>query len=193
MPAVPFEQKRRETTAKLAALMLANAFIFQEQLSSLHSKVRPIRSVLTEGDFIGDTATHWQMIISEINYVPIFKVARDILLSLPATGNTDSSVRHLAQRALEIVSKKAALRHDLMGRIYHLLLLEAKYLGTYYTSVPAATLLLKLALDIDRWPEMDWSDTATLREFQIGDLACGTGTLLMAASQALTDNFIKYN
>ena len=125
--------------------MLANAFIFQEQLSSLHAKVRPIRSIMADRDFIGTAAAHWQMIITEINYVPIFKVARQILLSLPATGDTDSSVRHLAQRALEIVSKKAALRHDLMGRIYHLLLLEAKYLGTYYTSVPAATLLLKRA------------------------------------------------
>lgn len=132
------------------------------------------------------------MIIDEINYVPIFKVARDIILSLPAGADTDSSLRHLAQRALDIVQKKAALRHDLMGRIYHLLLLEAKYLGTYYTSVPAATLLMKLTLDVDRWPELDWADPDTLRKFKIADLACGTGTLLMAASQAVTDNFIKF-
>ena len=76
-----------------------------------------------------------------------------------------------------------------MGRIYHLLLLEAKYLGTYYTSVPAATLLLKLTLDIDRWPNVDWANHDALREFRIADLACGTGTLLMAASQALTGQF----
>ncbi|MGL4964913.1 MAG: hypothetical protein ACRC67_27050 [Inquilinus sp.] len=192
MPAIPFEQRRRETTAKLAALMLANAFIFQEQLSSLEYKVKPIRYMLGERDFVGKTAIHWKMIIDEINYVPIFKVARDIILSLPSHPDADSSVRHLAQRALEIVSKKAALRHDLMGRIYHLLLMEAKYLGTYYTSVPAATLLLKLTLDIDRWPNVDWANPTILREFRIADLACGTGTLLMAASQALTDNFIKF-
>jgi hypothetical protein len=172
--------------------MLANAFIFQEQLSGLEEKVKPIRSVLAERDFIGQTAAHWKMIIDEINYVPIFSVARDILLSLPGRSDTDTSVRHLAQRALDIVSRKAALRHDLMGRIYHLLLLEAKYLGTYYTSVPAATLLLKLTLDIDRWPEMDWSDPSALTKFRIADIACGTGTLLMAASQAITDNFIKF-
>src|SRR6516162_9907609 len=190
MAAVPFEQRRRETTAKLAALMLANAFIFQEQLSSLDAKVRTIHSVMAERDFIGTAAAHWEMIITELNYVPIFKVARQILLSLPATGDTDKSVRHLAQRALEIVRKKAALRHDLMGRIYHLLLLEAKYLGTYYTSIPAATLLLKLALDVDRW-ESDWSDPEQIASFRIIDLACGTGTLLMAANQAISDNFVK--
>jgi hypothetical protein len=191
VPNLPFEQRRRETTAKLAALMLANAFIFQEQLSGLEEKVRPIRAILAERDFVGNTGLHWKTIIDEINYMPIFKVARDILLSLPASSDTDESIRRLAQRALEIVSKKAALRHDLMGRIYHFLLLEAKYLGTYYTSVPAATLLLKLTLDIDRWPTVNWADPATLRELRIADLACGTGTLLMAASQGLTDNFIK--
>ena len=191
MPPLPFEQRRRETTAKLAALMLANAFIFQEQLSGIEAKVKPIGEVLASRDFKGKTAKHWQMIVDEINYVPIFKVARDILLSTPA--NADAAVRQLAHRSLEIVSKKAALRHDLMGRIYHLLLLEAKYLGTYYTSVPAATLLLKLSLGINRWPEIDWSDSSTLENFRIADLSCGTGTLLMAASQAITDNFIKFS
>jgi hypothetical protein len=192
VPPAQFEHRRRETTAKLAALMLANAFIFQEQLSSLEKNVRPIRQMLAERDFIERTADHWKMIIETINYVPIFKVARDILLSLPEGPDTQKSVRNLAKRSLEIVSKKAALRHDLMGRIYHLLLHEAKYLGTYYTSVPAATLLLRLCLDIDRWPDIEWSDQKALKTFRIADLACGTGTLLMAASQAVTDNYIRY-
>ena len=77
------------------------------------------------------------------------------------------------------------MRHDLMGRIYHTLLRHKKYLGTYYTSVASATLLLKLALDIKRW-ERNWADLKALREFRIADLACGTGTLLMAAQQAVT-------
>src|SRR4051812_37846180 len=98
MPPLPFEQRRRETTAKLAALMLANAFIFQEQLSGIEGKVKPIREVLASGDFIGKTALHWKMIVDEINYVPIFKVARDILLSMPA--DAEAAVRQLAHRSL---------------------------------------------------------------------------------------------
>ena len=186
----PFEQRRRQTTAKLAALMLANAFIFQEQLSSIEEKVLPLRSFFMRRDFIGEIIEHWSMIIDKINYVPIFKVSRDILSAIPANGDTDAAIRNLARRTLEIVSKKAALRHDLMGRIYHFLLLEAKYLGTYYTSVPAATLLLKLALDVDRWTT-DWAKAGSVNEFRIADLACGTGTFLMAASQAITDNVVK--
>lgn len=187
---LPFEQRRRSTATKLAALMLANAFIFQEQLSSVEEKILPLRSFFMRRDFLGDIVEHWTMIMSEIDYVPIFKVARDILLTIPADQDTDIAIRSLAKRSLDIVSKKAALRHDLMGRIYHYLLLEAKYLGTYYTSVPSATLLLKLTLDVDRW-KTDWTRPEAVREFRIADLACGTGTLLMAASQAITDNVIK--
>jgi hypothetical protein len=191
MPLQPFEQRRRQTAAKLAALMLANAFIFQEQLSGLDERVNPIRTMLPHRDFITAVASHWSMIIEEINCVPIFKVARDILQALPGSIDSEISIKGLAQCALEIVTKKAALRHDLMGRIYHLLLLEAKYLGTYYTSIPAATLLLKIALDPDNWPLVDWSRNDHLSTFRISDLACGTGTLLMAASQTITDNFVS--
>src|SRR6202022_3904965 len=53
-----------------------------------------------------------------------------------------------------------------------------------------ATLLLKLALAAERWSS-DWADLGVLREFKVADLACGTGTLLMAASQAITDNFVR--
>src|SRR3712207_2701562 len=115
--------------------MLANAFIFQEQLSALEEQDRPIRQVLTARDFVGETAEHWGMLGDTINYVPIFKVARNILLSLPTSPETEKSVRNLAQRALKIVSKKTALRHEIMGRIYDLILQEAKYLGNYYASV----------------------------------------------------------
>jgi hypothetical protein len=170
--------------------MLCNAFVFQEQLSLFEERVLPIRSFLRRRDFVGAIIAHWSLIIDEIDYVPIFKVARDILEAIPADEEAERAISHLARRSLEIVSKKAALRHDLMGRIYHLLLLEAKYLGTYYTSIPAATLLLKLALDVDRW-ESDWSDPEQIASFRIIDLACGTGTLLMAANQAISDNFVK--
>lgn len=187
----PVEQRRRETAAKVAALTLANAFIFQEQLAIANAQVRSVRSVLMEQDFTLATSTHWKYICEEINYVPIFQIARDILDALPAISTADDAVRRLAREALLITQNKAALRHDLMGRIYHWLLHDAKYLGTYYTSVSAATLLLKLSLAPDRWPEVDWSDLKQIEKLVIADLACGTGTLLMAAAQAITDNYIN--
>lgn len=189
MPPIPIEARRRHTSANLAALTLANAFIFQEQLANADSRVELIRRLLTSRDFHGATAKHWKFICDAINYVPFFHLAHEILVAIPAGADTAKALRVLAHHALDIVSERAALRHDLMGRVYHYLL-EAKYLGTFYTSVPAATLLLKLALSPTRW-KIDWTDTETIRRFLVADLACGTGTLLMAASQAITDNFVR--
>jgi len=186
----PTDAARRVTAARVAALTLANAFVFQEQLAAVEKRVKPLRRVLTEKDVIGAFAQHWDFICEKINYVPIFRIAREILLVLPSGTDSEEAVKRLAQLALEICREKAALRHDLMGRIYHWLLHHAKHLGTYYTSVPAATLLLKLALAADRWP-VNWSSVEAFQNFKIADLACGTGTLLMAASQAITDNFIR--
>lgn len=104
--ALPFEQRRRQTTAKLAALMLANAFIFQEQLSGLEEKVHPIRLMLNRRDFLTAVADHWGMIVDEINYVPIFKVARDILRALPGNLDSENAIKGLARCALDIVTKR---------------------------------------------------------------------------------------
>jgi hypothetical protein len=169
---------------------LANAFIFHAELAEVDPRVRPLRPLLEEPDLRSALRDHWQFIQSDINYVPIFSIAQEVLVQLPERRETDAALRQLAEAVLSIVAERAALRHDLMGRIYHTLLLDAKYLGTYYTSVPAATLLLSLALDSERW-SVDWSSLEQIRQFRVGDLACGTGTLLMAAQQAITDNFVR--
>jgi hypothetical protein len=187
-------EARMRTIASVSALTLANAFIFQEQLAASGvAKVISLRETLRYKDLIHRTIQHWDWICTNINYVPIFRLATDILAKIPAGSAPDGAVRALAEKALEVCANKAALRHDLMGRIYHYLLHEAKYLGTYYTSVPAATLLLKLSLDPARWPDRDFSDAKSLRELHVVDLTCGTGTLLMAACQAITDNFVVAN
>jgi hypothetical protein len=181
---------RRRTAAKVSALTVANAFIFQEQLAAANDKVAPLSGMIRHPQFKNEVAQHWQYICNTINYVPIFEIAIEILHSIPASAGTDGVIRLLAQEALAVSSNKAALRHDLMGRIYHFLLHEAKFLGTYYTSVPAATLLMKLALIPENW-QTDFSDVKTIAEFKVADLTCGTGTLLMGASQAIMDNFVR--
>ena len=100
------------------------------------------------------------------------------------------AVNTLADTARRIISNRAALRHDLMGRIYHRLLVEAKYLGTYYTSIPSAVILLKLALRPDAW-QTQWHNLDEIGRLRISDLACGTGTLLMAAADVITDNYVS--
>lgn len=182
--------ERRETAAKVSALVLANAFIFQEQLAQTDGRVTSLRTLDTsKGDLVGKTANHWKWIWENINYVPIFQIGERVLNELPINQNSTIATRALLTEAIAICTQQAALRHDLMGRIYHWLLHQAKYLGTYYTSVSAATLLLKLTFAA-KWTQ-DFSDPKQLASFKVADLACGTGTLLMAAAQAVSDVYIR--
>lgn len=176
--------------SRIAGLTLLNAMLFQEVLSADESRTHPVRRCLSEDDRVGAFENHWRFILEEINYVPIFRVAREILLALGSSKDVDHVLGVMGQQALAIVGRRAALRHDLMGRVYHQLLVEQKYLATFYTSVPAATLLLKLALASDDWI-VDWGDANQIRDLRIVDLACGTGTLLMAAAEAITDNHVN--
>lgn len=180
---------RQETAARISALVIANALIFQEQLSLSNGRIQPLNKLENEADPVGAAKEHWRWIWENINYVPIFQLGERVLEQLPTTNNTIIAFRLLLREAKAICANQAALRHDLMGRIYHWLLHNAKHLGTYYTSVSAATLLLKLSM-AQQW-DKDFGDPAELAEFKVVDLACGTGTLLMAAAHALSDTYIR--
>ncbi|MFH1560598.1 MAG: hypothetical protein ABID84_04230 [Chloroflexota bacterium] len=182
--------QRSESVARIASLTIVNAMVFQEVLADYEARVQHLRQTLQASDAVSAFVDHWDDIVNQINYHPIFHASHQLLLALPANPDVDAALRSLAQTALDIVRQRAALRHDLMGRVYHTLLAEAKYLGTYYTSVPAATLLLKVALDPARWAK-DWGDLGQLSFLRVGDLACGTGTLLMATAEAITDNYLR--
>ncbi len=182
--------RESDSVVRIAGLTLANAMVFQEVLVQYDPQVQRLRQILESPDIVSAFADHWKYILEHINYYPIFNVAHQLMVTLPSDPDTEKAVRTLARAALDIVQQRAAMHHDLMGRVYHRLLAEAKYLGTYYTSIPAATLLLKIALAPDRWSQ-DWSDLGQLSTFGVGDLACGTGTLLMAAAEAITSNYFR--
>ena len=192
-------RERHEAAAKVSALVLANAFIFQEQLARTDERVTPLRKLLKEDRIVEGVDGHWRWIWENINYVPIFQLGERVLDQLPASPQTTTAVRALLRETITICSRQTALRHDLMGRIFHWLLNYAKYLGTYYTAVPSATLLLKLTMaakwqrpmaDSKACEPIHFGNPEHLARFKVADLACGTGTLLMAAAQALSDLYI---
>jgi hypothetical protein len=133
----------------------------------------------------------WKRILDEIDYHAVFALARGLLENLPPDRLLDDALGRCVPIVRALIRQRVMLRHDLAGRIYHLLLGDiAKPLGTFYTSVPSATLLLRLALAPDRW-HINWEDPAAVGRLRLADLACGTGTLLMAAVQAIVDNYMR--
>ncbi len=187
------KQKSHQVTsiAQIASLVLANAMLFQEELAQVDHRVKRLRQCLEAENFADDLLEVWRFVLREINYHAVFDIARKVLLELPNTPQMDRALRNCAEKVLEVVKMRVATRHDVAGRLYHLLLGDiAKPLGTYYTSIPAATLLLRLAFEPSRW-RVAWDDSDTVGKLRIADFACGTGTLLMAALQAILDNFLR--
>ncbi len=176
--------------SRIAALTLVNAMIFQQTLAARAPRVWPLKRSIARPHVAEALTNAWEIIIGEIDYVPIFSLALKIVDVLSGNPGLNDALRTLAESAMRITGRRAALRHDLMGRIYHRLLADRKYFGAYYTTVPAATLPLKLTLDPSHF-RVNWSNLDQVRELRIADLASGTGTLLKAALQSIVDNHVR--
>jgi hypothetical protein len=148
---------------RIASLTLTNAMIFQQVLAERDPRVESL-SRTVKGEHIAESLLEtWTFIIEKIDYLPIFTTANEIMKDLIGVPGVDAALKRLGDAALRITSRRAALRHDLMGRIYHRLLADAKYFGAFYTTVPAATLLLKLTLDPANG-DIDWADLDQIAE-----------------------------
>jgi hypothetical protein len=182
-------ERQRSAIRRITALVLVNAMMFQEIRAQKDERFRPLQDFRHEPDPVSAFADHWKYILDHINYYPIFNVALQLIRCLSSDKDSTNAIENLIGIARQIVDWRASLRHDLAGRIYHRILAEAKYLGAYYTSIPAAAMLAKLALRPTGWP-VNWADVDAIAKLHIADLACGTGTLLMATADAITDNHI---
>ena len=122
----------------------------------------------------------WQAICDDIDYVPVFDIAGQIADVL--NDGPDELRQAVIDTLIQaVVDTRRVEGHDLSGRLFHTLLTEAKFTGAYYTSVPAATMLSRLVFE--GWPPgVDWSDHEFPASLNVADLACGTGTLLMAVA-----------
>ena len=172
------QEKDRAAALRIGCLVLFNALAFQDRLAAANEDVPTVSETLGQG--IPGLRRAWRDICDNIDYVPVFELAADILGVL---GDGPEEVQgpvlgHLV-KAMEDTRRLEG--HDLSGRLFHTLLTDAKFTGAYYTSVPAATLLARLVFH--NWPPgVDWSDHEFPSALNVADLACGTGTLLMAVA-----------
>ncbi len=172
------KEKDRAAAVRIGCLVLFNALAFQDRLASAQEDVATVAEALRQGP--SGLLSAWRHICDNIDYVPVFSIAIEILDVL-MDGPDDlasTAVEHLARA---VKDTRGLEGHDLAGRLFHTLLSGAKFTGAYYTSVPAATMLARLVFN--GWPAgVDWSDYEYPAVLNIADLACGTGTLLMAVA-----------
>ena len=183
-------------TRRMAMTVLLNALVFHESLAQAGFEVRSAgrrRTVQSIDVFFRLQLERTQLLVEwdailEQNYWPIFGIARRLLdpTVMPIETVTDV-LQPLWFTAQRLVQGGVTRSHDLTGTVFQRLIADRKYLATYYTRPEAAALLAGLALPVDRPPGgADWGDAETLASVQIGDFACGTGTLLSAAYQRLS-------
>ncbi|MDE0103797.1 MAG: hypothetical protein OXN89_15595 [Bryobacterales bacterium] len=175
-------QKPGKQTARMAMAIVANAVVFHNSIAASHQlqRIDQIRGLLGK---ISPTKVwaSWQHILREINYWPIFDLASRILASLrPASA--PAVIRQLSEAADELADVGVTSLHDMSGRMFQRLIVDRKFLATFYTLPSSAALLGELAVSRLR---CDWREPASIAKLRIADLACGTGTLISAAYQAV--------
>ena len=184
-------------TRRMAMTVIANALVFHESLAEVEFGVPeaeggPTRAVRTVESFRpgglfapGEVCLEWERILS-VNYWPIFWSAKEMLRLMPLP-TAHAVLGFLWRTGQKLVAGGVTRSHDLTGIVFQRLIADRKFLATYYTRPEAAALLAALALPADRPPGgADWGDGETLAGVQIGDFACGTGTLLSTAYQRMS-------
>ena len=172
------KEKDRLAALRIGCLVLFNALAFQERLAESRTDVPTAKEALREGP--DGIRRAWQVICDDIDYVSVFEIAGQIAdVLMDGSGDLQRAVMNSLIQAVEDTRRLEG--HDLSGRLFHTLLTDAKFTGAYYTSVPAATMLSRLVFE--GWPQgVDWRDHEFPSSLSVADLACGTGTLLMAVA-----------
>ena len=172
------QEKDRAAALRIGCLVLFNALAFQDRLAAANEDVPTVTEALGRG--IPGLRDVWRSICNDIDYVPVFELAADILDVL-GDGPDEVQAPVIAPLLKAMEDTRRLEGHDLSGRLFHTLLTDAKFSGAYYTSVPAATMLSRLVFH-DWPPNVDWSDHEFPASLNVADIACGTGTLLMAVA-----------
>ena len=183
-------------TRRVAMTVLINALIFHEALAQAGFRIRPEgtqRAVHSLEAFQQlefrrqELLDEWAAIL-ERNYWPIFSTASRLLDPTVMPIETASDVlQPLYFTSRRLVEGGVTRSHDLTGIVFQRLIADRKFLAANYTRPEGAALLAALALPLGDPPGgSDWADGETLAAVQIGDFACGTGTLLSAAYQRLS-------
>ena len=179
-----------------AALLVASACLFHTRLDGAPLRkpmtdVRtgsaytgdwpfaPLADCLSDTDPIGKLTGAWEIILA-VDYKPVFETALTVI-SAPRAQNPRLTgfVQRCGYAALAAARALGGGQLDLLGRVFHFILDEARHTGAFYTSTAGAALLAGLAI---REEDVDQDLT-----YSVVDPACGTGTLLAAAAARLRD------
>ena len=176
------DQEARLQTANMATTMIINALAYQQNLDGYAGikGLAQIREETTGKRLTKDAVVAGFDRILDVNFWPIFHVAKELLLQIPAS-TASSMLEKMARTADGMI--EATRHNDIAGTVFQRLIADRKTLKTYYTTPEATTLLTHLAIPDD----LDWANPETLKQYRIADYACGSGGIMLAAYQRVRD------
>lgn len=169
-------------TNRMAMTIIGNAMTFHQSIAGNYG-IRGIKEIQDSSGalFHSELIDTWRWIREEINYWPILQIASDLLLPIRVVSALHV-LKALADTAIELASTGITSRHDLAGRMFQNLIIDRKFIATFYTRPTSAVLLAEIAL---QRMDFEWRDLKRYSTLRIADLSCGTGTLLSAAYQSV--------
>ena len=175
-------REARTQTATMTSTIIINALAYQQNLDG-RSGIKGLEQVRQET--AGKRLTKDAVIkefdnILSVNFWPIFHIAKELLLQIPA-ATANRILEPMAHTADGII--QATRHNDIAGTLFQRLIADRKTLKTYYTTPEATTLLAHLAIPDD----LDWADPETLKRYSIADYACGSGGIMLASYQRVRD------
>ena len=165
-----------EQTCGMACAIIVNAMVFHERIEEGSSLPKLRDSVAGQADPQSTLLDAWETVL-DVNYWPIFHVARSVLDKLPA-GTARKTIQTLYQAARAVSALEVTYAHDVTGRLLQRFIRDRKYLASFYTLPTSAALLSRLC--VERMQDVDWGDAKSIGQLKIADFACGTGALLGA-------------
>ena len=175
-------QSENEQSMRMAMAIIANALTFQELIAGAHN-IANAQQLRTAQHRLpaGKTTAEWTRIIDEVNYWPVFNIAREVVHQIPPSAAADI-LSQLSEAVDEINANGITASHDLYGQMFQRLITDRKFLATFYTLPESAMLLAEVAADK---LTIDYADENAAANLRIADFACGTGALITAAYHAV--------
>ena len=179
-------QEAGEQTTRMAMTIIANAILFHATIAGTYD-IPNLESLLEDDSRSIQNAlvATWKTILTDINYWPVFRVASDLII--PIKGRVADRILEILIRRMQSLNALGInTRHDLVGKMFQRLIVDRKFLATFYTRPTSSTLLAELSVSGLRH---SWAALSSYPALRIADLACGTGTLLSAAYHAILTRY----
>lgn len=177
-------QESSDQTFRMAATIIINALLFHETVAGGEGGLADVKSIYTMQDKAGgptkqEVLTEWKKIL-DVNYWPIFGIARQIVSVIPS-AIWQLIFAQAYSTADELLSLNLGKNPDLVGTIFQRLISDRRFLATFYTAPSSAALMSGLVVGITPPGGESWGDANYVASLKIADFACGTGSLLCSA------------